>query len=221
MKRIRYGIAIFLSSLPFFQKLAAQISWNALGMVDVQAIDSTIRVEIKYATTDNVMGVVLYKEINKAYLNKEIAQKLARAQRLLKAEHPNLCLLVYDAARPFSVQKYIWNLVKNTPERYYWANPEKGGGVHNYGAAVDVTLTDNHGVALPMGTAYDFLGEASHITHEEELVASGQISDTERANRLLLRRIMQSAGFTSISREWWHFDGCSRDYAQKHLPLIP
>ena len=56
---------------------------------------------------------------------------------------------------------------------YYVSNPAKGGGLHNYGMAVDLTIVDASGKLLPMGTPYDFFGTEAHTDKEEALVQTG------------------------------------------------
>lgn len=190
------------------------------GMVDVSRIDSTIHVCLKYATPNNIMGETVYEGITGIWLHPDAAEKLLRAQALLKKEYPSYSLLVFDAARPMSVQRKMWNIVRGTNKTNYVSNPAKGGGLHNYGMAVDVTLLDANGKELPMGTPFDHLGEEAHITNEEALVEAGKITSEELDNRRLLRKIMRQAGFRTILYEWWHFNACSRAEAKKNYPLI-
>ena len=146
---------------------------------------------------------------------------LEEAQRLLKEEHPSYSLIVYDAARPMSVQQTMWNAVKGTPKYIYVSNPARGGGLHNYGLAVDVSIVDGEGKPLPMGTPVDHLGREAHITAEAELVAQGKLTEAERQNRLLLRRVMKAAGFRPLPSEWWHFNRYSRQTAKERFQAIP
>lgn len=190
------------------------------GMVDVSRMDSTIRVCLKYATPNNIMGETVYEGITGIWLHPDAAEKLLRAQALLKKEYPSYSLLVFDAARPMSVQRKMWNIVRGTNKTNYVSNPAKGGGLHNYGMAVDVTLLDANGKELPMGTPFDHLGEEAHITNEEALVEAGKITSEELDNRRLLRKIMRQAGFRTILYEWWHFNACSRAEAKKNYSLI-
>ena len=193
---------------------------DSLGYVNVRTVDSSIRVRIVYATADNFTGKVLYDDLREAYLLPEVAEALVLAQRLLKTERPDLCLIVYDAARPMSVQWRMKAAVRGTDQDIYVSNPENGGGLHNYGAAVDLSLADADGIPLPMGTPFDFLGPEAHITREEKLVSAGKITEAERQNRLLLRRVMKSAGFRPLSTEWWHFNYYSRTEARARLKVI-
>lgn len=194
---------------------------DSLGYVNVQDLDPTIAVEMVYATPDNFVGEVLYDDLVEAYLLLEAADKLVKAHVLLKEKHPNYRLVVYDAARPMSVQKRMWEVAKkNGWTSDYVANPAKGGGLHNYGAAVDLSILDENGVPLSMGTAFDYFGEEAHTDKEQQLVKQGKITEQELANRLLLRGVMKEAGFTSLSSEWWHFNHCSRDVAKEKYKLI-
>ncbi|MCD8135827.1 MAG: M15 family metallopeptidase [Parabacteroides gordonii] len=190
------------------------------GLADISVLDSTIRVHLVYATPDNFMGETVYTGITRAWLHPDAAQKLVTAQRLLKKEHPDLTLVVYDAARPMSVQRKMWRLVRGTDKVNYVSNPSNGGGLHNYGMAVDVTILDPTGEPLPMGTPFDFFGEEAHTNNEEALLASGKITRKEFDNRRLLRRIMKSAGFRTIPYEWWHFNACSRAEARQSYPVL-
>jgi len=190
------------------------------GLIDISVLDTTIQVSLMYATEDNFMGEAVYTGISKAWLHTDAAAKLVKAQKLLKEENPSLSLIVYDAVRPMSVQRKMWNLVRGTNKTNYVSNPAKGGGLHNYGMAVDVSITDKNGIPLPMGTAVDFFGEAAHINNEGELLKTGKITSEELANRQLLRRVMTKAGFRTILYEWWHFNACSRSEARQNYSLI-
>lgn len=177
------------------------------GLVDVAGLDSTICVSLMYAREDNFTGVVLYTDgLERAYLQPEAAAAVVRAQAELGRISPGHRLLIKDAARPMSVQRRMFRAVSGTPKANYVANPARGGGLHNYGLAVDITIVDQKERELPMGTPVDHLGPEANIDAEEALVRRGVISETERQNRLLLRRVMTSAGFHTIRTEWWHFD---------------
>lgn len=207
-------------SAPLKKKSGTASTLDSLGYVNIGETDSRISVEIIYATPDNFVGEVLYEDLDEAYLLPEAAEKLSKAQDILETLHPEYKLLVYDAARPMSVQKKMWDAAVKGGKQYYVANPAKGGGLHNYGAAVDVTVTDENGKPLPMGTVYDFLGPEANTDKEEELVRTGKITRQEADNRLLLRKVMREAGFRTVKSEWWHFNLCSREEAVKKYPLI-
>lgn len=200
------------------QSLASRMS--DFGLVDVGRMDSTIQVNLMYAADSNFTGVVLYDDLREAYLHPEAAEAVLKAQNELHALFPGYNLLVKDAARPMSVQKKMFRAVQGTPKANYVANPAKGGGLHNYGLAVDITIVDEHGNELPMGTPVDHLGPEANIDREAEMVVRGVISETERQNRLLLRRVMTAAGFKPLRTEWWHFNLVSKRQAQAKYKLL-
>lgn len=221
MRQTRYIFLLLLLLCNLRSNAEELDTWlHDRGLVDISVLDSTIRVHLVYATPDNFMGETVYTGITRAWLHPDAAQKLVTAQRLLKKEHPDLTLVVYDAARPMSVQRKMWRLVRGTDKVNYVSNPSNGGGLHNYGMAVDVTILDPAGEPLPMGTPFDFFGEEAHTNNEEALLASGKITRKEFDNRRLLRRIMKSAGFRTIPYEWWHFNACSRAEARQSYPML-
>lgn len=154
---------------------AFDAAMRAAGLVDVTRVDSTLRVRLMYSTADNFMGRDVYGELETAYLRPHFAAKVARAQELLRRRRPGWRLLVCDAARPISVQRLMYSLVENTPDRVYVANGDRGGR-HNYGVAVDVTLLDASGREADMGTPVDFFGPEAHTGDEAALAAAGKIS---------------------------------------------
>ena len=201
------------------QKSTMALYMEEQGLVNIHTLDSTIRVDLKYATTDNFTKEILYDDLTEAYLHPIAAKKLAKAQRLLREYDSNLSLLVYDAARPMSVQKKMYKVVQNTPYREYVADPSKTG-MHNYGMAVDLTICDSDGVALDMGTSFDFFGKAAGINQEEQLLKEGLLTREQIDNRKLLRKMMTEAGFITIRGEWWHFNASSRAEAKSNTKLI-
>ena len=207
-------------TLLFFAISAALSAQNFKGFVNILKIDSTISVELMYARPDNFVGEKMYN-FNEAYLHPKAAEALKKANKLLKEINPNLHLRVYDAARPMSVQQKMWNKVKGTAQQNYVSNPANGGGLHNYGLAVDVSIIDSNGDTLPMGTTVDALTHLSHIDKEQELVAKGKISAEAARNRALLRTVMKKAGFRPLRSEWWHFNYTTRANARANYKAIP
>lgn len=193
---------------------------RALGLVDVQEMDPAIRVHLVYGTADNFVGKILYHDIHKAFMLPETARRLSDARKRLQSLRPELTLLVYDAARPIEVQQQMWMQVRGTANRVYVSNPKNGGGLHNYGAAVDLTLADSLGIPLSMGCAFDYFGDEARPDKEEEMVKQGRIILPDLHNRRLLRKVMTEAGFRVLPSEWWHFNLLSRDEAKKTLKVI-
>lgn len=189
------------------------------GLVDLNSLGAEgLSVDLRYATPNNFVGVVLYEDLRKAYATRETANSLLVALADLRAEDPAWGIVVYDAARPLSVQKVMYDKVKNTKNARYVARPS-GGGPHNYGMALDISLTYN-GNPVDMGTEFDTFDERAHITAEDALVRRGLISAEARDNRRRLRRAMTRHGFGTFSREWWHFTRYDMKYTRRHLPLL-
>lgn len=176
------------------------------GYVNIHDVDSTIKVSLMYARPDNFVGKVLYTNLREAYLHPDAAKALKKCQQRLKELNPHYSLIIYDAARPMSVQQTMWNAVKGTSKYIYVSNPANGGGLHNYGFAVDISICDEKGDTIPMGTKIDFMGNAAQPRYESEMVRKGIITQKAVDNRKLLRDVMSYGGFKVLNTEWWHFN---------------
>lgn len=192
----------------------------AAGYVDIRDVDKSIAVSLMYSRADNFTGRVLYGDLREAYLHPLAAAALKKAQARLRQLRPDLSLKVYDAARPMSIQQKMWDAVKDTDHSFYVSNPRNGGGLHNYGLAVDLTLCRANGDTIPMGTKIDNMTALSHIDREEQLAAQGKMSREALANRRLLREVMRCAGWKPLRTEWWHFNLRSRAEAKKNFKVI-
>lgn len=204
------------------QKSEIELEMETLGLVDVLSLDSTLIVDLRYSSSENFTGKDMYGDLNRCYLQKDVALKLVHAQRELKRQYPYYSLLVFDGARPVSIQQYMWDSVQLSPadRQKYLSNPDNRS-LHNYGAAVDLTIVDDKGRELDMGTPYDFFGELAHPRAEGEFFMAGELTETQLANRELLRSVMRAAGFSPIDTEWWHFNSTSRLHAAEIYPVIP
>lgn len=162
-------------------------------LIKLSQLIPTIRLDIRYATTNNFTGKQVYP-VAGCYLEEAAAQALAAAQAdFLKLGYG---LLVFDAYRPRAVQKIFWDIL---PDPNYVADPAKGSR-HNRGCAVDVTLVDlKTGQSLSMGTEFDDFTERAHRTCTD-------LPSEVLANRKLLEDIMHKHGFIGWVCEWWHFD---------------
>ena len=191
-------------------------------LVNIQELDSTILVDLKYSTTDNFMNMDMYGDLETCYLRKNPAEMLLRANEYLKETNPELNLLIYDGMRPRSIQRKLWNALDEVPETertQYVADPEKGS-IHNYGAAVDLTLAHKNGSPLDMGTKYDYFGELAFPALEDSLLSIGVLTKAQIQNRKILRSVMTKAGFSTISSEWWHFNAYSYQDIQSKYNII-
>lgn len=179
-----------LFSLLLFGCIFAQSDTSIVYIGDV---DSTIRMDVRYATTNNFTGKVLYPT-SKVYLRKVVADSISKVQKYLQDKY-GLGLKIFDGYRPLSVQ---WKLWQTVPDERYVADPRKGSR-HNRGAAVDLTLIDSMGNELDMGTPYDDFTEKAHRDYKN-------FSEQVIKNRSILDEAMLRYGFEPLSTEWWHFD---------------
>ncbi|MEO8205857.1 MAG: M15 family metallopeptidase [Chthoniobacterales bacterium] len=161
--------------------------------VDLLSLPIPPLLEIRYATKYNFTGVQLYP-FPRAYLHQDAAAALLAVQKDLAAR--GLGLKVYDAYRPLSVQRTMWNLIRD--ERYV-SNPDVSRGRHTRGAAVDVTLVDKLGNELPMPSPFDEFTETAHRNYTGA-------KPEQKKNSLLLEEVMKKYGFDPFPYEWWHFD---------------
>ena len=213
---ISFSFAAFCQ--PFEQSEKAQQLQKA-GLVNIKSIDPDIVVDLKYATTDNFTGINLYGDFREAYLQAEVAKMLGKAQKKLKEKHSNWNFIVYDAARPRSVQQRMWDMVKNTGWKNYVASPARIS-MHSFGVAVDLSIVDEQGNPIDMGSGFDEFTEMSEPRHEKRFLQEGKLTQQQINNRLVLRNAMKSAGFRSISNEWWHFDAMTHEQAKAKYPPI-
>lgn len=164
-----------------------------------------IVIDLRYVGTNNFVGRDLYGNLNCRWLHREAAQGLRDAVAILRDKHPEYRLLVLDALRPHRVQEMLWKHLEGTSLRAYVADPARGS-IHSFGMAVDITIVDENGEELDMGTAFDALVEKSHPKQEQEFLADGSLTPTQFAHRCILREAMLGAGFRGINSEWWHFN---------------
>ena len=215
------AMMLIVSSVWGQKKSDVEKQLEKIGLQNVTEEIPGIEVYMVYATPYNFMGRVLYEDLDEAYLVPEAMEKLRKANELLRKKRMDLHLVVYDAARQRSIQEQMWKVVENTELEDFVANPYKrGGGPHNYGVAVDVTLVDCTGHPIPMGSEYDYFGDRSRVDLEAELFEKGEINRRELLNRRLLREIMTEAGWLVEPSEWWHFNAMPIAEASKKLPVI-
>ena len=160
---------------------------------DISEISTEFEYEIRYATTNNFIGEVLY-DCAKCLLQPEVAEALLKANQYFCKK--GYKIKIYDCYRPLDVQKQMWEKV---PRATYVANPYDGGSVHNRAAAVDITLVTLEGCYVEMGSDYDYFGREAHIDNYN-------FSEEIRKNRKLLIKGMRKYGFQTIRTEWWHYN---------------
>jgi len=164
-------------------------------LVELVTLDPSIRLDVRYATENNFLGVPLYTQA-RAFLQRPAAEALVRAHRKLAAQ--GYGLLIHDAYRPWAVTKLFWDA---TPEdkHIFVADPATGSR-HNRGCAVDLTLYDRStGAPLVMTGGYDEMSDRSFAAYPGG-------TSLQRWQRDVLRRAMEAEGFSVYEWEWWHFD---------------
>lgn len=164
-------------------------------LVELRRIDPAIRLDVRYATTNNFLGSVFYRQA-RAFLQRPAAEALARAGARLRAR--GYGLLVHDGYRPWYVTKVFWDA---TPENQhvFVANPANGSR-HNRGCAVDLSLYE-----LATGRTVEMVSTYDETTDRAYPDYPGTTS-LQRWHRDLLREAMEAEGFTVYRAEWWHYD---------------
>jgi len=178
-------------------------------LVELIALDKTIKLDIRYARADNFVGRAVYTEA-RAFLQKPAAKALLKVHKKLKKK--KFGLVIFDGYRPWSVTKFFWEV---TPEdkRKFVANPVTGSK-HNRGCAVDLSIFDlRTGKLVEMPTDYDDFTDKANPNYQGA-------TETQKKNRDLLRKAMETKGFTVNPNEWWHFDYKDwKDYAIYDIPF--
>lgn len=162
-------------------------------MVDLQSAVPGCRFDIRYSSANNFLHRKLYPPLTSTYCRKQAAAALAAIQTALKEK--GLGIKIFDAYRPYSVTKELWEIVKDTR---YAAEPAKGSN-HNRGIAVDLTIVNlETGIELNMGTDFDNFSDSAHHNFLS-------FPDSIVQNRLLLKSVMTKHGFEVFETEWWHY----------------
>ncbi len=192
---LRSSLLLLLALTALAQPNESSKSLREADLVELVRLDSTIRIDIRYATSNNFMKRPMYTSA-RAFLQRPAATALVRAHRELQKH--GYGILILDGYRPWSVTKKFWDEIP-TRDRAFVANPSKGSK-HNRGCAVDLSLYDlKTGKEVEMPSAYDEFTERASPDYAGGL-------PSERKRRDLLRRVMESEGFTVNVGEWWHFD---------------
>ena len=182
--------------------------FRSADLVELIKLDSSIHLDIRYATNNNFVGKPVYKEA-RAFLQRPAAEALVRANASLKPL--GYGLLVFDGYRPWSITKLFWKVTPDDKKQFV-ADPAKGSK-HNRGCAVDLSLYDlNTGKEIEMTGNYDEMTERSYPNY-----TGG--TEQQRKMRDLLRSKMEAQGFTVYEYEWWHFD--YKDWKQYRITNMP
>lgn len=164
-------------------------------LIELITLDPTIKLDIRYATEDNFVGKKVYPQA-RAFLQKPAAKGVAKVHK--KLANQGLGIVIFDGYRPWSITKLFWEVTPDD-KRKFVANPEKGSK-HNRGCAVDLSIFD-----LKTGELIDMPSGFDEFTERASPDYTGG-TEKQRANRDLLRKLMEDEGFTVNPNEWWHFD---------------
>lgn len=162
------------------------------NLVDIAEAFPQSAIDLKYATADNLTGQPIYRDA-RCLLHADAARALAKSIDI--ANVAGYSLLILDAYRPPAAQAILWQACPNQD----YVAPLTRGSNHSRGTAVDVTLIDERGEIVNMGTGFDEMSEHSHPYHPAVPLQA-------QRNRLMLNAIMLGGGFTGIATEWWHFE---------------
>lgn len=178
-----------------------------------------VRIDLRYASPNNFTGKDLYGNFRQAFLHEIAFEQFRRATKELQNRKPGFSFLVFDALRPRSSQRVLFSYVVGTPQEKYVANPDRGS-IHNYGFAIDLSLADEHGQEVNMGSGFDDFREISQPQLEAHFLKTGELSEIHFQNRLLLRECMRAGGFTVLPHEWWHFEARAADEVRAHFAIV-
>jgi D-alanyl-D-alanine dipeptidase len=193
----------------------------AMGLVDIQNIDSTILIDVRYSSLNNFMKEDVYTDLERIYLQPTVAIDLKKCNEYLNQLDSSLVLLVYDGVRPRSVQQKMWDIL-DMPigEKTKFVSNPKNGSIHNYGCAVDLTIANLNGDTLDMGAGYDDIRKIAYPRHEARFLENGELTVLQINSRKLLRKVMKKGGFYNIQTEWWHFNRYNRSKAKTLFQII-
>jgi zinc D-Ala-D-Ala dipeptidase len=208
-----FALSLLLTLLPVCAQNAPPKEagpFRRSNLVELITLDPSIKLDIRYATTNNFVGKPVYPEA-RAFMQRPAAEALVKAHRWLKTQ--GYGLLIHDGYRPWSVTKLFWDITP-ADKKIFVADPAKGSK-HNRGCAVDLGLFDlRTGAAVEMPSAYDESTERSFVTY------TGGTPE-QRVHRDLLRQAMEKDGYFFVyPEEWWHYDYKDfRDYAIQNIPF--
>lgn len=164
-------------------------------LVELVKLDTTLHLDIRYATSNNLVGQPVYTEA-RAFLQRPAAEALVKINDELKPL--GYGLLIFDGYRPWSVTKLFWDITSKENKKFV-ANPKEGSR-HNRGCAIDLSLYDlTTGKEIQMTGEYDEMSERSYPNYKGGTTEQRELRD-------LLRTKMEANGFTVYKYEWWHFD---------------
>jgi D-alanyl-D-alanine dipeptidase len=171
-----------------------------------------------YGTENNFVGANIYNSFQTPLAHYITDEKLIRANNALQKIKAGWKFIIYDALRPHRFQEVLWKKVEGTPQEPYVMNP-KYGSIHSYGFALDLSLVDEKGQEIDMGTPVDTLDPLSEPRLEDHFLKLEKLKAHHIENRKLLRHAMSEGGFRSIANEWWHFEALPASEVRSKYPI--
>jgi D-alanyl-D-alanine dipeptidase len=211
-KHLLYISLLFVSAF-IFNSCATKLpvekgTFKETNLVELVKLDSTIKLDIRYATKYNFVGQPVYKEA-RAFLQKDAAEALKKVNT--KMHILGYGLLVFDGYRPWDVTKLFYDVTSKENKKFV-ADPKEGSR-HNRGCAIDVSLYDLvTKKEIEMPGVYDEMTDRSYFDY------TGGTEEQRKARDLLIAA-MQEEGFTVYKYEWWHFD--YKDWQQYRITNKP
>ncbi|HWZ55719.1 MAG TPA: M15 family metallopeptidase [Verrucomicrobiae bacterium] len=186
--------------------------------IDISTIPN-VHVSLRYASENNFLGKNIYGDFHQCLLHEIAAGKFRQAARALEQERPGWKFLIFDCLRPRSLQEMLYAAVKGTARQPYVADP-RTGSLHNFGFAIDLSLEDETGRELDMGTPFDDFTALSRPDQERENKEEGKLSTEQLEHRSILRNVMLKAGFIQLPIEWWHYDALPKEQVKAHYKIV-
>ncbi|QDK44894.1 hypothetical protein DOM22_06820 [Bdellovibrio sp. ZAP7] len=195
-----------------------QIEWIEKNFREIKESDQ-VSLELKYATVDNFMNFDVYHGFNRCFVSPLAYEMFMRACAELKRKHPRLKFLIWDALRPRTIQAQFYKHLEGTPFQNYVAPPFPGS-LHNFGMALDLTLKERDGDYLDMGTGFDDFRDLAQPKLESQFLKSGELTQLQYSNRMILRTLLEDQGFKVLEHEWWHFNALPKDQVHGKHPIL-
>ncbi|MGI4850657.1 MAG: M15 family metallopeptidase [Janthinobacterium lividum] len=201
---------LLFSGILFFCALG-QAQELPKGFVYLHQIDDSILQKMDFSTSDNFVGIPIEGYHGSQIIcTKAAADSLKKVQYSLQEKYPHYVLQVMDAYRPakgvWHIKRWADNLHDQGTKAKYYPDIDKKevkkfmaskNSPHSRGSTVDVAIIDT-----TTGKSVDYgpkkFGKASHFDYPD-------LTQMQRDNRLMLRRLMTAQGFKSLNSEFWHF----------------
>ncbi|WP_413580913.1 M15 family metallopeptidase [Bdellovibrio sp. HCB288] len=197
---------------------ASELQWIEQNFREIKESDQ-VSLDMRYASVNNFMSQDIYEGFGRCFVAPITYEMFMRACENLKKKHPTLKFVIWDALRPRSIQAKFYQYLEGTPFQNYVAAPYPGS-LHNFGMAMDLSLRERDGDYLDMGTGFDDFRDLAQPKLEQKFLKSGELSNLQFSNRMILRNLMENEGFKVLEHEWWHFNTLPKDQVHGKFPIL-